>query len=143
MRHTEFQPHSGRHPATQTEIVVRKQVNELYKSPQPAASDFRDGVPWAAEFIPDIIIQLNRGPASHKNVVAALINAHCQPLEVKGLADPERERYRSKIQAAINYLLSSGLIWRQFKQAPLYLTNEGYDFLRNLDTEAIQEISSS
>lgn len=115
---------------------------ELYKSPQPAALDFRDGVPWAAELIPDVFIQLNRGPANHKSIVAALIEMHCGPREVKGVADPARDMFRSRVQAAINYLLSSGLIERELKKGPVYLTDEGYDFLRKLNAEAIQRLSS-
>src|SRR6266498_1848652 len=50
--------------------------------------------------------------------------------------------FRSRVQAAINYLLSSGLIERELKKGPVYLTDEGYDFLRKLNAEAIQRLSS-
>jgi hypothetical protein len=43
-------PHQLVYRLSSDEKSDLNQMNrELYKSPQPAASDFRDGLPWAAE----------------------------------------------------------------------------------------------
>src|SRR6266566_2425114 len=90
----------------------------------------------------DLFILLNRGPAKPKTIIAALIETYCRPFEVKGLTDPASKILRSKIQSAINYLLNSGLIERELRKGPLYLTDEGYDFLRKLNPQAVQALSS-
>jgi hypothetical protein len=117
-------------------------VNRELHETSLAASVPRERLPWAVELIPDIFIKLNLEPISRKNIVTALVEKHCHPREVKGVADPDRDKFLSKAQAAIQYLLSSGLIKPEIKKGPLYLTDEGYDFVRKLNAEAIWGLSS-
>lgn len=117
-------------------------VNPEMRSPDPNASRLRERLPWAAELIPDILIHLNREPATHKNIFAALFETRRLPTEVEGLTNPTRELFRSKVQAAITFLLSSNYIERESKKGPLYLTDNGYDFVRKLNAEAIQGLFS-
>ncbi|WP_377828788.1 hypothetical protein ACFKHW_37605 [Bradyrhizobium lupini] len=112
-------------------------TNDLYKSPQ-SVLDLHDGLPFAAELIPDIFIQLNHGPVIHKILVARLLATVRIPRDDA----ITNNKFRSKAQAAISHLLGASLVERETKIGPLYLTDRGYDFVRKLRPEVLQNLSS-
>jgi hypothetical protein len=98
-------------------------------------------LPWAAELIPDVFIQLNLGIVNRRSIVTALTEKRFSPRGMSKISDSARDIFRSKAHAAVQHLLSAGLIRPEFKKGPVYLTEEGYDFIRKLNVEAIQGLS--
>jgi len=108
---------------------------------QPKVKDLYEDIPWAVEFLPDVIIELSRGPVRNAAIVESVTNnSRAWPEQLEN-GEKARKYVTARVQAAIDYLLRFNLVEKDLETAALYLTDLGYDFGRELDEAALQTIS--
>ncbi|MER9330612.1 hypothetical protein [Mesorhizobium sp. M0488] len=100
-------------------------------------------IPRAAELLPDILLMTSDRPFS-KTLIPAVAEMHGFPRDMLDVANPPGTNctFRAKADAAMAYLHRSGLVVRDGKKGPLIITDDGFDFLRELTPKAIRKLSA-
>ncbi|TIT98282.1 MAG: hypothetical protein E5W55_07170, partial [Mesorhizobium sp.] len=101
-------------------------------------------IPAAAELLPDIFVAVSERFFSQKSIVLAAAEAHGFQRGTLDTANPPGTNctFRLKADAAVSYLYRSGFISRLGRKGRVSITQEGYDFLRNVTLEVIGSLSA-
>lgn len=101
-------------------------------------------IPAAAELLPDIFVAVSERLFSQKSIVLAVAEVHCFQRGTLDTACPSGTNctFRLKADAAVSYLHRCGFISRLGRKGRVSITQEGYDFLRDLTPEVIGSLSA-
>ncbi|MHA6685339.1 hypothetical protein [Mesorhizobium sp. A556] len=101
-------------------------------------------IPAAAGLLADIFITIRDRPFSQKGIVASVAEMYGFARGELDAANPPGTSctFRSKADAALDYMYRSCFIERLGKKGPIVITEDGYDFLRELTPKTIRKLSA-
>ncbi|WP_292085771.1 hypothetical protein, partial [Mesorhizobium sp.] len=101
-------------------------------------------IPAAAGLLPDIFVTISDRPFSQKGIVATVAETYGIARGELDTANPPGTSctFRSKADAALDYMYRSRFIERLGRKGPIVITEDGYDFLRELTPKTIRKLSA-